>query len=48
LTDAGREVVDETVRRRDAWLEEAIAALTPEQRHLLVEAAGIMREVAAR
>ena len=48
LTDAGREVVDETVRRRDAWLEEALAALTPQQRHLLAEAAGIMLAVAAR
>ena len=48
LTDAGREVVEETVRRRDAWLEEALAALTPQQRHLLAEAAGIMQEVAAR
>ena len=48
LTEAGREVVEETVRRRDAWLEEALAALTPQQRHLLAEAAGIMQEVAAR
>ncbi|WP_457100624.1 MarR family winged helix-turn-helix transcriptional regulator [Microbacterium sp. P5_E9] len=48
LTDAGREVVEETVRRRDAWLEEALAALTPQQRHLLAEAAGIMLAVAAR
>jgi len=48
LTDAGREVVDETVRRRDAWLEEALAALSPQQRHLLAEAAGIMLAVAAR
>ena len=48
LTDAGREVVEETVRRRDAWLEEALAALTPQQRHLLAEAAEIMLAVAAR
>ena len=48
LTDAGREVVEETVRRRDAWLEEALAALTPQQRHLLAEAAEIMLMVAAR
>ena len=48
LTDAGREVVEETVRRRDAWLEEALAELTPQQRHLLAEAAGIMLAVAAR
>ncbi len=48
LTDAGRTVVDETVRRRDSWLEEGLAALTPEQRATLRDAAEIMREVAAR
>ena len=30
LTDAGRDVVEETVRRRDAWLEAALAALPPD------------------
>ena len=29
LTDAGRGVVAETVRRRDSWLEQAFAALSP-------------------
>lgn len=48
LTDAGRAVVDETVRRRDSWLEESLAALTPEQRATLHAAAVIMQEVAAR
>jgi Transcriptional regulators len=48
LTDAGREVVAETVRRRDSWLEEALASLDPAQRATLSEAAAIMREVAAR
>lgn len=48
LTDAGRTVVAETVRRRDSWLEEALASLTPDQRSTLRDAAEIMREVAAR
>jgi DNA-binding MarR family transcriptional regulator len=48
LTDSGRAVVDETVRRRDSWLEEALQALDPAQRAVLAEAAQIMREVAAR
>lgn len=48
LTDAGRDVVAETVRRRDSWLEASLAALTPAQRAILHEAAAIMREVAAR
>lgn len=48
LTALGRDVVAETVRRRDTWLEAAIADLTPEQRAILHEAAIIMQEVAAR
>lgn len=48
LNDAGRVVVDETVRRRDSWLETALDAMTPEQRSILHDAAILMREVAAR
>ncbi|WP_434810978.1 MarR family winged helix-turn-helix transcriptional regulator [Microbacterium sp. bgisy189] len=48
LTDAGRDVVEETVRRRDSWLEHALAELTDEQRATLASAAEIMTGVAAR
>lgn len=48
LTDAGRDVVEETLRRRNAWLEDALADLTPAQRSLLAAAADVMREVADR
>lgn len=48
LTDAGRTVVDETVRRRDAWLEEALEGLSPGERQTLAAAAEIMRKVAER
>lgn len=48
LTDAGREVVAETVRRRDSWLETALDALSDAQRATLAEAAAIMTQVAAR
>lgn len=48
LADAGLAVVEETVRRRDSWLEAALEGLTPEQRALLGDAAALMREVAAR
>ena len=48
LTDAGRDVVEETLRRRNAWLEDALADLTPAQRDLLAAAADVMREVADR
>lgn len=48
LTDDGRAVVTETVRRRDSWLEQALADLTPAQRELLHDAAELMREVASR
>ncbi|CAI9391370.1 MarR family winged helix-turn-helix transcriptional regulator [Microbacterium sp. T2.11-28] len=48
LTEAGLAVVEETVRRRDSWLEHALDELTPEERDVLAHAAAIMREVAGR
>ncbi len=48
LTGEGRDVVAETVRRRDLWLEEALGALSPAERAALASAAALMREVAAR
>lgn len=48
LTDAGLAVVEETVRRRDSWLEHAIEALPAAERETLARAALIMREVASR
>lgn len=48
LSDEGLEVVEETVRRRDAWLEDALAELGDEERETLLRAAAIMRKVADR
>lgn len=48
LTADGRAVVEETVRRRDAWLEGLLADLSPAQRTLLADAAVVMREMADR
>ena len=48
LTASGLEVVAETVRRRDAWLEEALEELTATERGLLGEAAAILRRMADR
>ncbi|KRA24597.1 MarR family transcriptional regulator [Microbacterium sp. Root61] len=48
LTESGRAVVEETVRRRDAWLESALADLTPQERDILSDAASVMRKVADR
>ncbi|SCY49235.1 DNA-binding transcriptional regulator, MarR family [Microbacterium sp. LKL04] len=48
LTESGRDVVVETVRRRDSWLEHAFEELSPAQRETLAEAAAIMQEVAGR
>lgn len=48
LTPEGRAVVEETVRRRDSWLEAALESLTPEQRGILHDAAALMREVTTR
>lgn len=46
ITDAGRTVVDETVKRRDAWVERALARASEADRDTLVRAAAIMRELA--
>ena len=48
LTDEGRAIVEETTRRRDAWLEDALSALTAKERDVLRDAAAIMRKVADR
>ncbi len=48
ITDAGRAVVEETVRRRDSWLEAVLVSLEPDQRNVLARAAALMQEVAAR
>jgi DNA-binding MarR family transcriptional regulator len=48
ITDTGRDLVSETVRRRDRWLATVVAGLTPAQRRTLTKAAEIMHEVAAR
>ena len=45
-TDAGRELVKETRRRRDAWLDKRLAKLPTEQRRLLMDATHIIREIA--
>jgi DNA-binding MarR family transcriptional regulator len=48
LTDDGRAVVDETARRRDAWVEEALAEIDPGEREILAKAAAIMQRMVAR
>ena len=45
-TDAGRELVSETRKRRDAWLDRRLAKLPPQTRALLAEATTIIREIA--
>lgn len=47
LTDEGRAVVDETARRRDAWVESALAGLSPDERETLAKAAEIMQRLVA-
>jgi DNA-binding MarR family transcriptional regulator len=48
VTDAGRDVIRETRRRRDAWLFQRLKELSPEQRRVLSEAAAIMKELAGK
>jgi DNA-binding MarR family transcriptional regulator len=47
VTEAGEREVRETRRRRDAWLSQRLAALTPSQRSTLAEAVEILREIAS-
>ncbi|HIZ36077.1 MAG TPA: MarR family transcriptional regulator [Candidatus Ruania gallistercoris] len=44
-TEAGREYVAETRRRRDKWLSRRLAALTPEERQVLSQAEEILRRI---
>ncbi|WNB85176.1 MarR family transcriptional regulator [Cellulomonas sp. ATA003] len=46
ITAAGEREVRETRRRRDAWLSQRLAELTPAERATLAEAAEILRRVA--
>ena len=45
ITDAGREVVAETKRRRNAWLNQALAGLTKDERETVGRAAEILRRM---
>ncbi|QJU52850.1 MarR family transcriptional regulator [Herbiconiux sp. KACC 21604] len=45
VTDAGRLVVNETRRRRDAWLEGRLDGLSADDRDVLGEAAAIIRKL---
>ncbi|GAA3198861.1 MarR family winged helix-turn-helix transcriptional regulator [Microbacterium terregens] len=48
LTGEGRTVVDETARRRDAWVEGALAEIGSDERVILASAAAIMQRMVAR
>ncbi|WP_136518584.1 MarR family winged helix-turn-helix transcriptional regulator [Cellulomonas telluris] len=47
LTEAGEAEVAETRRRRDAWLSARLAGLTADERTTLVQAAELLRRIAA-
>jgi|SRR5690554_2487400 len=46
VTEAGREEVRETMRRRDAWLARELAALTPHEREILAKASALLTRIA--
>ena len=46
-TQAGRELLQATRRRRDQWLTKRLAQLSPHERAVLAEAAAILRRVVA-
>ena len=47
LTEAGVAEVNETRRRRDAWLAERLSKMTKDERTLLADAAELLRRIAA-
>jgi len=48
LTAEGTRLVDAVDRRRDAWLEEGLAELTPDEQRMVAQAAALIRRVAER
>ncbi|RLQ81229.1 MarR family transcriptional regulator [Mycetocola zhadangensis] len=48
LTDAGTNVVKDTVRKRDAWLHNQFRALDHADREILAQAADLMRRLATQ
>jgi DNA-binding MarR family transcriptional regulator len=48
LTPEGEAVVEETARRRDAWVEASLAELTPAERDTIAAAAEIMQRMVDR
>ncbi|MBF0672179.1 MAG: MarR family transcriptional regulator [Salinibacterium sp.] len=46
LTDAGRAVLDDTRRRRDAWFGERVATLSDEEKTALEAATPVLRKLA--
>lgn len=48
LSEAGRDVVTETARLRDAWLEEALSDFTLTERATLSQAAALLARIAER
>jgi DNA-binding MarR family transcriptional regulator len=45
-TEKGAELVAETVRRRDAWLTDALGTLAPDEQQLLASATELLRRLA--
>jgi len=46
LTASGTRAVEETRRRRDAWLDHRLTDLEPKERAVLAEASEILRRIA--
>jgi DNA-binding MarR family transcriptional regulator len=45
LTDAGGVVIDESRRRKEAWLHQRLCELTPAQRQILRDAAPVLEQL---
>jgi DNA-binding MarR family transcriptional regulator len=46
LSASGHTYISDTKRKRDAWFTKQLAALTPEQRSIVVQSAALLREIA--
>lgn len=48
LTDAGRDEIKVTRRRRDAWLTKKLGQLTPQERQTLADASELLTRIASQ
>lgn len=48
LTEQGRNEINETRRRRDAWLTKQLGTLSPDERQILAQASELLKRIAGQ